>query len=270
MVDRAAHRGRAVGRRLVGLGPQDRADAVLRLRAVRQQRGCRGRGAAGEHTRAGQRERVVAGEPRPGQLALGRARRGALLVRQNHRAERGGDEQRAGDLEGEQVVGEQQPGDPDDVALLVDLLEADRGDRAVVLDDRARDGPHQQGGEAQADDEGRDALPAQGLHEGVAGVHADEHQDEQEQHEDGAGVDDHLHGGQEGGVLGGVQPGQAEHHAGQEQRGVHRALAQHHHDGRDHGQRGEHPEGDRLAGRGGGQHRLTGHRSDPPVPPAPT
>ena len=47
------------------------------------------------------------------------------------------------------------------------------------------------------DEERRQPLAAQHLDQGVAGVHADEHQHEQEQRHDRAGVDDDLHRGEE-------------------------------------------------------------------------
>jgi hypothetical protein len=106
-----------------------------------------------------------------------------------------------------------------------------------------------------------------------------EHEDEQEQHEDRAGVDDHLGGGQERRVLGGVEAGQRQHHRGQEQRRVHGVAAEHHHDRRDRGERAEHPEGDRLAGARAGAAtpaparrpaagRSPVHLAEPPVPRA--
>ena len=54
----------------------------------------------------------------------------------------------------------------------------------------------------EADDDGGDALAAERLDREVLGsVDAQQHDHEQEQHDDGAGVDDHLHDGQEVGLL---------------------------------------------------------------------
>ena len=55
---------------------------------------------------------------------------------------------------------------------------------------------------ATADRRGRRALAPERLGRELLGlVHAEQHDHEQEQHDDGAGVDDHLHGGQEVGLL---------------------------------------------------------------------
>ena len=55
--------------------------------------------------------------------------------------------------------------------------------------------------EEQADDGGHRPLPLDRLHDRVGRVDADEHQHEQEQHQDRAGVDDDLHREQERRVL---------------------------------------------------------------------
>ena len=73
---------------------------------------------------------------------------------------------------------------------------------------------------------------AQRLDREVLGpVDAEQHDDEQEQHDDGAGVDDHLHGGEEVGLLGDEQHGDAEQREHERQRGVHRVAAEHHTEG---------------------------------------
>ena len=69
-----------------------------------------------------------------------------------------------------------------------------------------------------------DPLLAQHLERGVAGVPAGQHQHEQEQHHDRAGVDDDLHEPEELGVLRDVQAAQAQHGQHQPERRVHRAL----------------------------------------------
>ena len=95
----------------------------------------------------------------------------------------------------------------------------------------------------QAQDGRHRALAADRLHHRVGGVDADQHQHEEEQHQDGAGVDDDLHGEEERRVQDGVQHGEADHHDGEQQRGVHGLADEqdaergHHHD------RGEDPEG---------------------------
>ena len=56
---------------------------------------------------------------------------------------------------------------------------------------------HQQDREAEVRQSRRAPLAPDRLHQGVGRVHADQHQHEQEQHHDRAGVDDDLHGEQE-------------------------------------------------------------------------
>ena len=50
----------------------------------------------------------------------------------------------------------------------------------------------QQTEESQADQYRGKALTLDGLDEGIGGIHADQHEHEQEQHHDGAGVDHDL------------------------------------------------------------------------------
>ena len=56
-------------------------------------------------------------------------------------------------------------------------------------------------------------------------VDAEQHDDEQEQHDDRAGIDDDLHSGQELGLLGHVHHGDAEQCEDEAQRGVNRMRA---------------------------------------------
>ena len=91
--------------------------------------------------------------------------------------------------------------------------------------------------------DGQRALAAQRLEGHVLlPVDPEEHDHEQEQHHDGAGVDDHLHGGQERGMLEDEEHGHAEQGHDQHQGGVDRVARHHHpdgagqHDGRGHGE----------------------------------
>ena len=76
----------------------------------------------GEHTGIGHRRGMSARpEPLLGEFALRLGLLEALPVRQHHRAERGGDQQRAGQLERPQVAGEDQRRKTLDVAVGVGL-----------------------------------------------------------------------------------------------------------------------------------------------------
>ena len=55
------------------------------------------------------------------------------------------------------------------------------------------DAEHQDEPEAEPDEDRQDPLPLDRLDDRVGGVDADQHQHEQEQHQDRAGVDDDLH-----------------------------------------------------------------------------
>ena len=164
--------------------------------------GCRPR-CAGRGHRASAAARVYAGlgvvaHPLLGEVALGALRGQPLAVRQHHRAERRGDQQRAGDLEGEDVVAEQQLRDALDVAVLVAPSPSPVGgavDRVptAAISRTAKPTPS--------------ASPASSRWPRIVStsesrrVDADQHQHEQEQHQDRAGVDDDLHGEQERRVL---------------------------------------------------------------------
>ncbi len=70
-------------------------------------------------------------------------------------------------------------------------------------------------------------LPHQGVGAQVFGlVDAEQHDHEQEQHDDGAGVDDDLHRGQEVGLERDEQDGHAEQREHQAQGAAHRVLAE--------------------------------------------
>ena len=79
-----------------------------------------------------------------------------------------------------------------------------------------------QGEDRRADDGGRRPLAAERLGRQVFRlVDAEQHDHEEEEHDDGAGVDDDLHGGEEVGLLGDEQHGDAEQRHHQRQRRVH-------------------------------------------------
>ena len=81
------------------------------------------------------------------------------------------------------------------------------------VDRDVADAGDQQNAEADADDDRRDALSANGFHQRLGGVDADQHQHEQEQHHHRAGVDHHLHDAEEQRVLGDVEHRQRDHRA---------------------------------------------------------
>ena len=64
-------------------------------------------------------------------------------------------------------------------------------------------------------------LAPDGLHQRIGRVDADQHEHEEEQHHDRAGVDDDLHEGEERRALHGVHDRQREHHDREQQRAVH-------------------------------------------------
>ena len=180
----------------------------------------------------------VVAHPLRGQRGLRRLGREALAVGEHHRADRGGDQQRAGGLEGEDVAGEQDVGELLDVAAGVGLVEADGGAERDL-----REAGDEDEAEDQAEDGGHRPLALDRLHHRVGGVDAHQHQHEQEQHQDRAGVDDDLDREQERRVQDGVQDGEADHHDGQQQRGVHGLADEQDAERGDHHDRGEDPEG---------------------------
>ena len=98
--------------------------------------------------------------------------------------------------------------------------------------------------EQQAAEDRQHPLAADRLDHRVGGVDADQHQHEEEQHQDRAGVDDDLHREEERRVEGGVQHGQADHHHGQQQRGVHGLADEQDAERGEHHDRRQDPEGD--------------------------
>ena len=164
-----------------------------------------------------------------------------LAVRQHHGTESGGDQQRRRGLEGEHVPVEDQRGQALDVAA---FGRVGAGQTQRLADDGVAGGEDHQRTEADAGQRGERTLTLDRLHQRVGGVHADQHQHEQEQHQDRAGVDDDLHGEQERRVKRRVLHGQGDHHRGQAERGVHRLAGQDHPQRRQHHHRGQQPERD--------------------------
>jgi hypothetical protein len=181
-----------------------------------------------------------------GAVPLGDLLRGALAVGEHHRAKGGRDEQCTGRLEGEHVAGEDQVGQARHVAALV------RGVQPAVDGRHVADAEDEQPGEPQGRQQGSDPLPPKRLHQGVGGVDADQHEDEQEQHHHGTGVDHDLHDTEERRILRQVHHREAQHRHGQQQRTVDGLLHEQHARGRDHRQRSQQPEDHRFAGPGVG------------------
>ena len=102
---------------------------------------------------------------------------------------------------------------------------------------------HEHQAEQQPADDRQHALAADRLDDRVGGVDADQHQHEQEEHQDRAGVDDDLHREEERRVEHGVQHRQADHHDGQQQRGVHGLADEEDAERGEHHDRREDPEG---------------------------
>src|SRR5690606_18577112 len=174
----------------------------------------------GVHTGGGQAADAPAAGGEGGHLGLGDVTLRRLLAQplgagEDDGAEGGGDEQDTGDLHRQDVVGEQQPGHAHRVGVGVGLLQAAGGGHG--------------GAQGDGDDEGHEAgtaedpdppLPLERLDHRVGGVHADEHEDEEEEHHDRAGVDDDLGHPQEDRLLDDVEPGQGDHDEDDAHRGV--------------------------------------------------
>jgi hypothetical protein len=104
----------------------------------------------------------------------------------------------------------------------------------------------QQDQQAEPEQQADPALALDGLDQGVRGVHADQHQDEQEQHHHGAGVDEHLDDAEELGTLDDVEDAEDDHHQRDRDRRVHGLLGEHQAQGGDDRHRAEDPEERRL------------------------
>ena len=106
--------------------------------------------------------------------------------------------------------------------------------------------------EQQPADDGEHPLATDRLDDRVGGIDADQHHDEEEQHQDRAGVDDDLHREQERRVEGGVEEREADHHHGQQERGVDGLADEQDAEGRDHHDRRQDPEDHGVASFGSG------------------
>ena len=128
-------------------------------------------------------------------------------MREHHRAHGGGDQQRAGGLEGEDVPREQDGGERLQVATVVGVVEALDGAEADLAEAEDQDQAERETGQRR-----HQSLTLDRLDDRVGGVDAHQHQDEEEQHQDRAHVDDDLYRKEERGLERGVHDGQADHH----------------------------------------------------------
>jgi len=173
-----------------------------------------------------------------GNVGLRLPRGEPLTVRKHHRTERGGDQQCAGELEGKDVLAEQELGQTVWVAVAVGDLEPDNR-----TGDRLTDRQHCSDSEYQADRRGQEPLTLDRLLDCIRRLNAHQHEDEQEEHHDGTGVDNDLNNEQEWRTLSGIEHGETDHHNRQAQRSVHGLLGEHqpkrgdHHDWREEPER---------------------------------
>ncbi len=126
---------------------------------------------------------------------------------------------------------------------------ARRGSRACSRSNARADRERDEQREADAEQRRRPALAAQRLDDRVGRVAPDQHQDEQEQDHDRAGVDDDLHEAEERALLDQVERAEAHHRRDQRERRVHGVAQQHHADRAGQRDRAEDPERDGLAER---------------------
>ena len=148
----------------------------------------------------------------------------------SHRADDGDDQQHRRELEREHVVAEQVVGELLDVrcrAPVVGVATAMPSPRALnrlaALQDRWRRADRS-GRRRRWPPSGRWTLIGSIAHR-LDAVDAEQHDHEQEQHHDRAGVDDDLHGGEEVGVLATNSTATPNRVSDQAQRGVHRMRA---------------------------------------------
>src|SRR5207247_6100195 len=133
--------------------------------------------------------------PEPSALALVDGD-GPFPARENDGAHDGHYQQSRRELEGQQVVGEQRAGQPLDVRLVPARERA--GGRPSPAGPLEADEEEQLRERGDADERSEWTLASQWLDGQALGtVDTDEHDHEEEEHDDGAGVDDHLHGGEE-------------------------------------------------------------------------
>ena len=176
-----------------------------------------------------------------------------VTVGQHHGAHRRGDQQCRGGFQQHHVAREQQGGHALGVAAagLVGL----RQSRRPTDEDRLSDGEHEQTRQAEHRQDACHPLALEGLHHGVAAVDANQHHHEQEQHQNGACVDDDLHHEQERSVLGGVEDREPHHHSSHAEGRVNGFAGDNDADGQQHHDRRTHHEGDELTRqRGKGNH----------------
>jgi hypothetical protein len=147
---------------------------------------------------------------------------GAGTTGQHDRTHHGDHEQTGGDLEREEVGGEDGFAQSGHVATGLTLSRPRhrgrpcRPVRPEGQDENPGQAEHHEGA-------GQRALQREWIHGQVLLlVHSEEHDHEEEEHDDGPGVDDHLHGGQEVGPLFDEEDGDPEQRHHEHQRGVHR------------------------------------------------
>ncbi len=168
---------------------------------------------------------------------------------QQHRAHDRDHEEDGCDLEGEEVAGE------DRLAELLDVGDLGADGVGAVVGRTDAGGLSVGGGEREewereddeADDECSDALAGDRLDREIFGlVDPQEHEHEQEQHDDGAGVDDHLDGGEEVGLLRHEEHSDPEQGGYEGERRVHWVLADDDTDGAAQADNGRHREDEQL------------------------
>src|SRR4051794_35423482 len=111
-----------------------------------------------------------------------------LSARENDRAHDGDEDEHRSDFEGQQEVAEEEAAD---LFRAADEVAEHGGAGAAAEDENERDDDDSDGGSAEG--EGDAAAASQRFF--FAGI--EQHDGEDEQHHDGAGVDDDLHGGDE-------------------------------------------------------------------------
>jgi hypothetical protein len=173
---------------------------------------------------------------------LGLGHRADLPLGQHHRGDRGDDQQDRRRLEREEVVAEEHLGHRLRVARRLQKVEP-LGRVGREPDPRAQRGRDLQDEPDREHDRDRSLQP-QPFRPHVDPVDAEQHDHEQEQHHDRAGVHDDLHREQERGVEHQVHHRDAPEVHDEEQRGVDDAPGDEHPDRRGDGDRREHPEDD--------------------------
>ncbi|CDZ89639.1 hypothetical protein RHRU231_520018 [Rhodococcus ruber] len=201
------------------------------------------------------------------QFPLGLAQPESFPVSEDHGADRGRDQQGAGEFERPDVPHEDQLGQAGDVAGGVRCVEAgELGDGGVA------ETADEQQAESEAGRDRGDPLAAQRLDERVGGVDADEHDHEQEQHHHRPRVDHDLHDSEEQRILGDVEHREDDHGDREEHRRIDGLGRGDDAECAEHRERSEDPEQHGLAGGGAGdgfgrqqgrRHRV--HRDHSPL-----